>query len=122
MNRAELVQRLAASHDLTKAGADRILDDVFGSIVAAVKKHGSIRFVGFGSFTAVKRAARKSRNPLTGKAVKVPARTVPKFVPGSAFKAVLDPKSAAKKAQAAAAKKPAVRKAGAKMPGRVAAR
>lgn len=118
MNRAELVDKLAANHMLSRAAADRILDDVFDSVIQAVKKHGSIRFVGFGSFTSVKRAARRARNPHTGEAVKVAARTVPKFVPGAAFKAAIDPKAAAAKKAKAQPAAPAARNASSKGDGR----
>lgn len=104
MNRIELVEKIAANHGLSKAGADRIIDDVFQSIVASVKKGDGFGYVGFGSFKAVARAARKGRNPLTGEDVKIPATKVPKFVAGAAFKAAIDPKAAARKAEKAASK------------------
>lgn len=119
MNRIELVEKLAAEHDLSKAGAARILDTVFTSIVAAVKKGDTASFVGFGTFRQAKRAARTGFNPRTGEAVKISAMKVPKFVPGAGFKAAVDPKRAERKAANAAkatakkgaAKKPAARKA-----------
>jgi DNA-binding protein HU-beta len=42
--------------------------------------------VGFGTFQPVKRAARKGRNPQTGKAIKIKAKTVAKFKPGKTLK------------------------------------
>ena len=42
--------------------------------------------VGFGTFKTAKRKARKGRNPQTGKEINIPARNVPKFVPGKALK------------------------------------
>jgi DNA-binding protein HU-beta len=98
MNRIELVEKLAEEHDLTKAGASRILDSVFSSIIAAVKKGEDASFVGFGTFKQAKRAARKGHNPATGEAVKIPASKVPKFTPGTAFRNAVDPKRAARKA------------------------
>jgi DNA-binding protein HU-beta len=118
MNRIELVEKLAAEHDLSKAGAARILDTVFSSIIAAVKKGDTASFVGFGTFRQAKRAARTGFNPRTGEPVKIAAMKVPKFVPGASFKAAVDPKRAERKAagakagaKKAAAKKPAARKA-----------
>lgn len=111
MNRIELVEKIAANHGLSKAGADRIIDDVFQSIVAAVKKGDGFGYVGFGSFKTVARAARKGRNPLTGEDVKIPATKVPKFVAGAAFKAAIDPKAAARKAEKVAGRQAASRPA-----------
>ncbi|PPE70293.1 HU family DNA-binding protein [Caldimonas thermodepolymerans] len=115
MNRIELIEKIASSHDLSKAAAGRILDTLIDTIVGAVKKGDTVQLVGFGTFKQVSRAARTGFNPREGKAIKIPAAKVPKFVPGSAFKAAVDPKAAARKAAAgaktAAAKKPAAKKA-----------
>jgi DNA-binding protein HU-beta len=43
--------------------------------------------VGFGTFGVSKRKARVGRNPQTGKEIKIPAKKVPKFTAGKAFKA-----------------------------------
>ena len=58
----------------------------------------SVQLVGFGTFKSSKRAARTGKNPATGAAIKIPATTVPKFVAGAKFKAVVDPKAAKRKA------------------------
>lgn len=60
--------------------------------------------VGFGTFKSARRAARTGKNPSTGAALKIPAGTVPKFTAGAKFKAIVDPKAAARKAAKAAAK------------------
>lgn len=104
MNRLELVEKLAAEHELSRAQAGRVLKTVVDTIVTAVKKGDTVGIVGFGTFKQVARAARKGFNPQAGEAIKIPARKVPKFVPGAAFKAAVDPKAAARKAEA---KKPA---------------
>jgi len=104
--------RLAAAHDLSKAEAARVLDTVTGAIVGAVKKGDPVQILGFGTFKQVARAARSGFNPQAGTKIKIAATKVPKFVPGAAFKAAIDPKAAKRKAEKAAAK-PAVKKAAA---------
>ncbi len=113
MNRIELVEKIASAHELSKAEAARILETVTGSIVAAVKKGDAVQLIGFGTFKQVARAARTGFNPQAGAAIKIAAQKVPKFVPGAAFKAAVDPKAAKRKADKAAAKpaKPAAKKA-----------
>ena len=98
MNRAELIEKLIAKNDLSKAAAGRILDTFIETVQTAVKKGDPVTLVGFGTFKSVKRAARTGKNPSTGAALKLPAATVPKFTPGSKFKAIVDPKVAARKA------------------------
>lgn len=86
MNKQELVATVAEENNMSKAQAGRVVDSIFDNIVKAVARGASFQLVGFGTFKAVKREARVSRNPRTGEAVNVPAVVVPKFVPGKAFK------------------------------------
>lgn len=90
MNKAHLVEHLASEAQLTKADCERILDTALETIKKTVKKGDDVTLVGFGTFTRSKRKARKGRNPQTGEAIKVPARTVPKFRPGKGFRDFLN--------------------------------
>ena len=101
MNRAELVEILASKNDLSKTAANAVLETLIDTIQTAVKKGNAVQLVGFGTFKSPKRAARTGKNPSTGAAVKIPASTVPKFVAGAKFKAVVDPKAAKRKADKA---------------------
>ena len=56
------------------------------SITAALAKGEKVQILGFGTFEVRARAARKGRNPQTGKAIKIPATKVPAFKPGKALK------------------------------------
>lgn len=116
MNRIEFVDKIVSAHGVTKADAARILNTVTETIIAAVKKGDSVTLVGFGTFKQVPRAARAGFNPLLGVKIKIPAAKLPKFVPGSAFKAAVDPVGAKRKAAKAAAApaKPPAKKALAK--------
>ena len=104
MNRAELIEKLISKNEISKTLANNILDTFIETIQVAVKKGDSVTLVGFGTFKSVKRAARVGKNPSTGAALKIPAGTVPKFTAGAKFKAIVDPKAAARKAAKAAAK------------------
>jgi DNA-binding protein HU-beta len=104
LNRIELVQTIATQHDLSKAEAARVLETVTSAIVTAVKKGDTVQILGFGTFKQVARAARTGVNPSTGDKLKIAAAKLPKFVPGAAFKAAVDPKGAKRKADKAAAK------------------
>lgn len=117
MNRLEFIEKIASAHDVSKAEAGRILETITSSIVTAVKKGDSVTLVGFGTFKQVARAARTGFNPQAGEKIKIAAQKVPKFVPGAAFKAAVDPKAAkrkADKAEKAASAKPAAKKPAAK--------
>ncbi len=86
MNKSELIDHIAKSADLSKAGATRALDAVIGAVKTTLKKNGTVTLVGFGTFSVGKRAARTGRNPQTGDAIKIKAAKVPKFKPGKALK------------------------------------
>ena len=86
MNKAELIEAIAASADMPKASAARALDATTAAITKALKKGDQVTLVGFGSFFVRKRPARKGRNPQTGEAIKIKASKNPTFRPGQAFK------------------------------------
>jgi DNA-binding protein HU-beta len=58
----------------------------FISIKKTLKKRDKVFISGFGTFSIVKRKARKGRNPKTGEAIKVAGKFTPKFKPTKAFK------------------------------------
>lgn len=89
MNKGELIEALAAKSELSKAAAGRTLDALIEIITATVAKKEDVQLIGFGTFKAAKRSARTGKNPRTGEALKIAATTVPKFTPGSAFKAAV---------------------------------
>ena len=67
MNKAELIDAMAAGAGLSKADAKKSLDAFIGATTHALKKGDRVALVGFGSFSVSTRAARKGRNPQTGK-------------------------------------------------------
>ena len=83
MNKAELIDAMAADAGLTKADAKRALESFIGATTNALKKGDRVALVGFGTLSVSKRAARKGRNPQTGKEIKIAAKKVVKFKPGN---------------------------------------
>ena len=86
MNKAELIESIAKTADMSKAAATRALDGTIKAISIALKKGDVVTLVGFGSFYVGKRTARIGRNPRTGAAIKIKAAKVPKFRAGKALK------------------------------------
>lgn len=83
MNKAELIEAMASSANLTKADAKRALDAFIDTTSGALKKGDRVALVGFGSFSVSKRSARKGRNPQTGKEITIGAKKVVRFKAGS---------------------------------------
>jgi integration host factor subunit beta len=90
MTKAELVEEVARSTELTKKHAENIVNTVFESIVDSLKAGEKIELRGFGSFRIRKRGARIGRNPKTGAKVKVPAKRIPYFKPGKDLREMLN--------------------------------
>ena len=83
MTKAELVEKAAKDAKVSKVAAAAALNSFIGSVTKALKKkNGKVTLVGFGTFSKVRRKARKGRNPQTGKPIKIKARNVVKFRPG----------------------------------------
>lgn len=83
MNKAELIEAMAKEAAMTKADAKKALDAFVKSTTVALKKGDRVALVGFGSFSVAKRAARKGRNPKSGKEIKIAAKKVVKFKAGN---------------------------------------
>jgi DNA-binding protein HU-beta len=106
MTKAELVAKIAEGAGLTKVQAEKGLSCFIAETIAALKAGDKITLVGFGTFSAVTRAARNGRNPQTGKVIKIASKTNGKFSPGKALKDLLaKPAKAASKAKAPVKKK-----------------
>ena len=86
MNKEELVQEISKKARVTQKDAGEVLNALVDTIQKTVSKGKKVTLVGFGTFEARKRAARTGRNPQTGKALKIAAKTVPAFSAGKKFK------------------------------------
>ena len=83
MNKEELVKEVAKKAKVSQKAAADVLSATIDKTVAKGKK---VTLVGFGTFEARKRKARTGRNPQTGAAIKIAAKTVPAFSAGKKFK------------------------------------
>ena len=88
MNKQDLIEKVSEVLE-TKKDAHAAVDRMIEAITDALAAKNSVTLVGFGTFKVVKRQAKKGRNPKTGEAIDIPAKTVPKFVPGKALKEVV---------------------------------
>ena len=86
MNKTEYVAAVAEASGMTKAQAALAVDAALAVITNSLKKGEAVQLTGFGTFEVAKRAARKGRNPATGKEIKIPASKAPKFKAGAVLK------------------------------------
>ena len=83
MNKGQLVERMAQAAGITKSQAEKALGGFLDAVTEALKKGDRVTLVGFGTFFVSERKARTGRNPSTGKAIKIPAKKVARFKPGT---------------------------------------
>jgi len=85
MNKAQLIDAMAAETQMTKVQTKKALEAFMTVIGKSLKKGDRIGLVGFGSFSVGKRAARKGINPKDQTVIKIPAKKVVKFKAGQAL-------------------------------------
>ncbi len=86
MNKSQLIDKIAANADISKAAAGRVLDAFMESVSDTLKNGDEVALVGFGTFSVRERAERTGRNPQTGKEITIPAGKVPGFRAGKLLK------------------------------------
>jgi DNA-binding protein HU-beta len=92
VNKAELALALESKLGSRKLAHDA-LEAVLETIIREVARGGRVSITGFGTFQKVERGARTGRNPRTGQEVHIKKTTVPRFRPGTSFRAVVaDPR------------------------------
>lgn len=88
MNKRDLVN--AVSEELgSKKTATEAVNAVLAAIQDSVARGERVAITGFGVFEKSERPARTARNPATGEQIRVQATAVPRFRPGSEFKAAV---------------------------------
>lgn len=95
MTKAELVDQVAATVQLSKAQTDAVLTHGLQAIMDALQAGETVDLRGFGRFQLRHRTARTGRNPRTGEALAIPAKAVPTFTAGKAFQERVQPVAAA---------------------------
>ena len=87
MTKSELVEQMAKDAGITKAAANAVLNSFINNITKELKKkNGKVTLIGFGTFSKIRRKARKGRNPSTGEAIKIKASNAVKFKAGKKLK------------------------------------
>lgn len=86
MTKAELITRLAEETGLTKTQVETLVNTLVGVMSDEIKENGAVTLAGLGSFTVVRREARKGHNPQTKAPIDIPASNAVKFKCAKALK------------------------------------
>lgn len=91
MTKGQLVRLLAEQVELTNKQAAAFLENLAELAVKETKKNGVFVLPGIGRLKKVQRKARMGRNPQTGEAIKIKAKTAAKFYLSKAVKDAIAP-------------------------------
>jgi len=89
MNKAELVEAVSRKTGLTKRVSREVIDAMTSAISNSLAREEKVTLVGFGTFRVMERKARRGVNPQTRKTIQIPAKKVPRFVPGKGLRAAV---------------------------------
>ena len=93
MTKSQLAAHFAEKFQVSKKVANEMLDELANVAVTQTKKNGAFTLPGVGKLVKASRKARMGRNPATGEAIKIPAKTVVKFRVAKAAKdSIVPPK------------------------------
>jgi DNA-binding protein HU-beta len=93
MTKSQIVAHLADKAEIPKKTAAAMLEELVTLATKEAKSSGQFVVPGLGKAVKANRKARMGRNPQTGEAIKIPAKTVVKFRLAKAFReAVVPPK------------------------------
>lgn len=82
MNKQDLIAEMVGKVGIAKKGAQNVIDAFIETVTSCLSKGEKVTLIGFGTFKVMQRKARKGVNPQTKEAIEIPAKKVPKFVPG----------------------------------------
>jgi DNA-binding protein HU-beta len=92
MNKKEMAEKLASKADMSQAKAAEIINIIFsttpgtGIIAVELDAGRKVQIAGFGTFATKHRSARMGKNPATGEAITIAAKTYPVFKPAKGLK------------------------------------
>ena len=86
MNQAELIKDIASAAELKATDVEHVLKTLAAVVQHEMGRGGEVALPGIGKLSVAARAARTGRNPSTGEALAIPAKTVPHFSAAKALK------------------------------------
>ncbi len=79
MTKADLAAGMAKAAGGTKTAAEKAINAFIAAVCESLRNGRRVTISGFGTFVVTRRAARRGRNPRTGKVIQIPVTRVPRF-------------------------------------------
>lgn len=90
MNKSELVSKVSEISSFSKKDTEKFVESFIATVQESLKSGDKVQLVGFGTFEARERAARKGINPQTKEEITIPASKSPVFKAGKQFKELVN--------------------------------
>ncbi|WP_243436090.1 HU family DNA-binding protein [Acanthopleuribacter pedis] len=90
MTKADLVEAVSQSINVSKREAEVVVNTFLECVVGALNRGEGVELRGFGSFRIRERGPRTGRNPRTGESVEVAPKKVPYFKVGKQLKELIN--------------------------------
>ena len=90
MTKADLIEEVSRVAEIPRREAEIVVETMLHSIVQALRAGEKVEIRGFGRFDTRQRSGRIGRNPKSGQAVEVPAKTIPFFRPGKDLRKLIN--------------------------------
>ena len=90
MNKAELIVAVAEKTNMSRKDVYKVVNTMLDTIMETLRDNDKVSLVGFGSFEAKERPARKGHNPMTGEVIDIEASRAPSFKAGKSLKEILN--------------------------------
>ncbi|UCC68507.1 MAG: HU family DNA-binding protein [Armatimonadota bacterium] len=94
MTKAELIDEVTEATRLKKKDVTNVVEAVFSTMTAQLKRHQKVQIVGFGTFEPRRRKARVGRDPRNQETIRIPASWSLGFRPGKQLKDTVSGKAA----------------------------
>lgn len=92
MSQSEVLNHFAEKFDMKRAQVKELFEELSNLATSEVRSNGEFVLPGFGKLVLSQRKAREGRNPQTGEAIQIPAKTTLKFRIGKGMKDSVVPK------------------------------
>jgi integration host factor subunit alpha len=86
MTKADIAEKIQTTTGLSKMDSMRMLEAVFSIMKSTLESGEKIKVAGFGNFEVKQKKDRIGRNPQTGEAMTIEARSVLTFKPSAVLK------------------------------------
>jgi DNA-binding protein HU-beta len=93
MTQAQFFSAVAEASGVSKVQVRAVFTAVEDTVMKRLRGEGKIPLGGLGNVKLVDRKARMGRNPATGEAIKIPAKTVVKIAPSKTMKDTFNKKA-----------------------------